>query len=61
MCKVRAQAWTDPSLQSNWGSLDKEISAFFAERIFDVLKTQFEKGNPDKIRTGEVNPLLSLV
>ena len=56
MCKVRAQAWTDPSLNERWGSLDKEMSSLFAENIFDVVKTQFAKGDPDKIRAGEVNP-----
>ena len=56
MCKVRAQAWTDPSLDSRWSSLDKEMSGFFAESVFEVIKAQFEEGNPDQIRSGEVNP-----
>jgi hypothetical protein len=56
MCKVRAQAWTDPSLNSLWGLLDKEISTVLSETIFDMVKEQCEKGDPERIRAGEVNP-----
>lgn len=36
--------------------MDKEMSGFFAESVFEVIKAQFEEGNPDQIRSGEVNP-----
>jgi len=32
------------------------MSALFAESVFDVIKAQFEEGNPDQIRAGEVSP-----
>lgn len=55
-CKVRAQAWTDPLLQSRWLLLDKNVSALMAEKVFDLARADSE-GDPEKIRAGEVPPL----
>ncbi|KAF9644762.1 hypothetical protein BDM02DRAFT_872609 [Thelephora ganbajun] len=60
-CKIRAQAWTDPSIGSRWHLLDKEISAFLAMKVFDLAKSDFEKGDPNKMRAGEVEPFLQLM
>lgn len=58
MCKVRAQAWTDPLILSRWYSLDKEMSTLLATTVFDVAKAEFAKGNPDRMRAGEATPRL---
>lgn len=54
MCKVRAEAWTDPSLHTRWYSMDPAVSALLAATIFESAKLQIEKGDPDKMRAGEV-------
>ena len=54
MCKVRAEAWTDPSLYSKWYSMDPTVSAVLAGTIFESAKLQIEKGDPEKMRAGEV-------
>lgn len=56
-CKVRAQAWTDPSLHMRL-SLDDEMSAMLAESVFSVAKTDFEMGDPDKLRAGDRRAIL---
>jgi len=48
-CKVRAYAWTVPSLCC-LESLDKRMSAFFAETVFEVAKMDFENADPDQVR-----------
>jgi len=53
MCKVRAEAWTDPSLNTKWYSMDPPVSALLAETIFESARLQIEKGDPDKMRAGE--------
>jgi len=54
MCKVRAEAWTDPSLQTKWYSMDPTVSALLAETIFESARLQIEKGDPEKMRAGKV-------
>ena len=54
-CKVRAQAWTDPSLQSGGYPMNKEMSRFLASTIFDMARSDFEDGKPDEIRAGKVS------
>jgi len=56
-CKVRAQAWTDPSLHLG-SPVDKVTSMFLAESVFDAAKVHFEKSDPDKIRAGDVRNAL---
>lgn len=34
--------------------LDSEMSAFVAEKVFDLAKAEFEQGDPDRIRAGEI-------
>lgn len=52
-CKVRAQAWTDPSLHTRF-PVDNEMSAILAEGVFHVAKIDFEKNDPDKLRAGDI-------
>lgn len=48
-CKVRAQAWTDPSLHSR-PPMDKDMSMMLAGSVFNVAKADFEKRDPEVIR-----------
>lgn len=48
-CKVRALAWTDPSLTSR-APIDKEVSRRGAEGVFIVAKIDFEKNDPNELR-----------
>lgn len=57
-CKVRAYAWTVPSLCSQFEMLDKGVSALLAETIFEMAKEDFERGDPDKLRARKANPSL---
>ena len=50
-CKVRAQAWTDPSLNMRL-PVDKETSAVLAQTVFSVAKVDFETKDPDALRAG---------
>jgi hypothetical protein len=56
-CKVRAQAWTDPSLHSRF-PVDKETSMMLAKSIFDVAKEDFEESDPDVIRARGIRAAL---
>lgn len=56
VCKVRAQAWSVPLLYPIWCSLGGEASTLLANGIFDLAKTEFGTGAPDKIRAREMNP-----
>jgi len=50
-CKVRAQAWTDPSLHMRL-PVDREMSAILAQSVFHVAKVDFETKDPDTLRAG---------
>jgi len=54
-CKVRAYAWTVPSLRSTLETLDKRVSKIFAETVFRAAKEDFEKSNPDALRARGVD------
>jgi len=56
-CKVRAQAWTDPSLHLRC-PVDKETSMMLAKSVFNVAKADFEESDPDEIRAGGVRAAL---
>lgn len=56
-CKVRAYAWTvPPSVHLELEALDKGMSAFFAQTVFDLAKRHFEQGDPNQIRSGGAVP-----
>ena len=55
VCKVRAQAWSDPLLYPMWYSLSMEASRLLANGIFNFARTEFATGNPNKIRAGETS------
>jgi hypothetical protein len=54
-CKVRAYSWTFPSLREV-ESLDKNMSALFAQTVFNLAKRDFETGDPNEIRARGQNP-----
>jgi len=56
-CKVRAQAWTNPSLDLGC-PVDQATSMFLAGIVFEAAKVHFEKSDPDKIRAGDVTAAL---
>lgn len=60
-CKVRAYAWTDPTLCARLESLHKEVSAIFAETVFEEAKEDFEKSDPNEMRTKRMNPSLPIL
>lgn len=50
--KVRAYAWTNPMICSKLEEVDKDISSFLAQTVFDEAKEDFEKRDPHAPKTG---------
>ena len=43
-----------------WGIMDKETLSMFARRVFDLAKADFENGDTDDIRAGNLDESLRL-
>lgn len=60
-CKVRAYAWTVPSLGARLEMMDKQMSAMLAQSVFAVAKRDFENSDPNEIRARWASAALELV
>lgn len=60
-CKLRAYAWTDPSLCLKLQLMNPMVSTMLAQTVFDEAKKDFEERDPNEIRSRGRNPSLPVL